>query len=135
MDENPDGIEYPDEAGYPDGTGTLSENQHALVEEVQAPQPKEAGIDFFVVDNEADRTYEAVSGGTLIGGITYERSDDTITLIATSVYPEFRHQGVASELIRRVLDLVRPDGRRIVVGCPVVRAFVENHPEYRELVA
>jgi predicted GNAT family acetyltransferase len=135
MDENPDGIEYPDEAGYPDGTGTLSENQHALVEEVQAPQPEQAGIDFFVVDNEADRTYEAVSGDTLIGGITYERSDDTITLIATSVYPEFRHQGVASELIRRVLDLVRPDGRRIVVGCPVVRAFVENHPEYRELVA
>jgi predicted GNAT family acetyltransferase len=58
-----------------------------------------------------------------------------VTLIATSVYPEFRHQGVASELIRRVLDMIRPDGKRVVVGCPVVRAFVEEHPEYRELVA
>ncbi|WP_374009108.1 GNAT family N-acetyltransferase [Leifsonia sp. LS-T14] len=134
MDENSDGIEYPDEAGYPDGAGFLSENQQALVEEVQAPQPSQAGIDFFVVDNEAERTYEAISGDTLIGGITYERSDDAITLIATSVFPEFRHQGVSSELIRRVLDLLRTDGRRVIVSCPVVRAFVRHHPEYRELM-
>ncbi|MGO4533407.1 GNAT family N-acetyltransferase [Leifsonia sp. 2MCAF36] len=135
MNDNTDGFEYPDEAGYPDGAGFLSETQHALIDEVQAPQPETTGIDFFVVNNEAEGSYQAVSGDTLIGGITYERSGDVVTLIATSVFPEFRHQGVASELIRRVLDTIRAEGARVTIGCPVVRTFLRKHPEYAELVA
>ena len=130
-----DTFEYPDEAGYPDGTGTLSETQKVLIDEVKAAAPAQPGIDFFVVENEETRTYDAVSGDTLVGGITYDRRGDVVTLIATSVFPEFRGQGVATELIRRVLDTIRDEGLLLKVQCPIVKTFIERHDEYAGLVA
>lgn len=129
MAEHGQGFEYPDEAGYPDGQGFLSEDQVALAGEVA--DTHQLGIDFYTVDNEAAQTFEAISGDTLIGGITYAASGDAITLLSTDVFPEFRNQGVASELIRRVLDELRSAGRTYTARCPVVRAFIERHPEYR----
>ena len=127
-------FEYPDEAGYPDGTGTLSETQRTLIDEVNTGDPLAPGIEFFVVENDAGDTYEAVSGDTLIGGITVERHGDVVTLIDTSVYPEFRGQGVATELIRRVLDQLRSEGLKARIQCPTVQAFIDRHAEYESLV-
>ncbi|MGO4595035.1 GNAT family N-acetyltransferase [Leifsonia sp. 2TAF2] len=135
VDETSGSIEYPDEAGYPDGTGTLSEDQRVLVDEVTASGPAEPGIEFFVVNNTETESYDAVSGDTLVGGITYQRHGDVVTLIATSVYPEFRGQGVATELIRRVLDAIRSEGLQVKVQCPIVKTFIEQHDEYDSLVA
>lgn len=55
-------------------------------------------------------------------------------LLATSVDPEFRKQGIATELIRRVLEDVRAQGRTITIRCPIVRTFIDRHPEYEDLV-
>ncbi|WP_431220043.1 GNAT family N-acetyltransferase [Leifsonia xyli] len=127
-------FEYPDEAGYPDGTGTLTETQQVLVDEVKTTGAAEPGIEFFVTDDPETKTYEAVSGDTLVGGITYARHGDVVTLIATSVYPEFRGQGVATALIRRVLDRIRADGLRVKVQCPIVTTFIREHGEYGDLL-
>ena len=129
------GFEYPDEAGYPDGTGTLSETQQILVDEVASDAQSGPGIDFFVEDNEQTHTYDAISGDTLLGGIAYSRRGDEVTLIATSVYPEFRGQGVATALVQRVLDMLRDEGLSVRVECPIVKTFVEGHPEYASVVA
>jgi len=128
-------FEYPDEAGYPDGTGTLTESQRQLVAEVRAADRVQPGINFFVVDNEDAHRFEAVSGDTLVGQITYRRTGDVVTLVHTSVFPEFQGQGVATALVRQVLDSLRSDGLKVGVECPVVKTFVETHPEYEELVA
>jgi predicted GNAT family acetyltransferase len=135
MDQDKNGaFEYPDEAGYPDGTGTLTEDQRELVSEVEGSDNPRSGMNFFVVKNEEGQIYDAVSGDTLVGGITYERRDDVVTLIATSVYPEFRHQGVATELIRQVLDDIRSDGLKVKIECPIVATFVRQHHEYEDMV-
>jgi predicted GNAT family acetyltransferase len=55
-------------------------------------------------------------------------------LLATSVFPEFRKQGIATELIRRVLDDVRAQGRTVTIMCPIVRTFIEHNPEYADLI-
>jgi predicted GNAT family acetyltransferase len=128
-------FEYPDEAGYPDGTGTLTETQRTLVDEVRTTDFLAPGIEFFVVNDEDARAYQAVSGDTLIGGITYDRNGDVVTLIDTSVYPEFRGQGVATELIRRVLDELRSEGLKARIECPIVKTFIDRHTEYEALVA
>ena len=57
-----------------------------------------------------------------------------VTLIDTSVYPEFRGQGVATELIRRVLDQLRSEGLKARIQCPTVQAFIDRHAEYEALV-
>lgn len=129
----PADFEYPDEAGYPDGVGTLTEDQVVLIGEVA--DDHSPTITFFVTDNEPSSTYEAISGDTVIGGLTYEdASGSRRVLIAAAVYPEFRGQGVATELIRRVLDDIRRRGDTITVRCPIVRAFIDRNTEYDDLV-
>lgn len=129
----PADFEYPDEAGYPDGTGTLTEDQVVLIGEVT--DDHSPTITFFVTDNEPSSTYEAISGDTVIGGLTYEvAGEHRRVLVATAVYPEYRGQGVATELIRRVLDDIRRRGDTITVRCPIVRAFIDRNPGYDDLV-
>lgn len=47
-------------------------------------------------------------------------------LLATAVFPEFRKQGIATELIRRVLDEARSQGKTVITMCPIVRTFIEH---------
>jgi predicted GNAT family acetyltransferase len=127
-------FEYPDEAGYPDGTGTLTQNQTVLIEEVTADDHAPA-VSFFVVNDDKSQIYEAIAGDTVIAGLTYNMaSDNRIVLLATAVFPAYRKQGVASELIRQVLDDVRTQGKTVTIMCPIVWAFIERNPEYADLV-
>ncbi|MFF1876658.1 GNAT family N-acetyltransferase [Leifsonia sp. NPDC058230] len=129
-----DDFEYPDEAGYPDGVGTLSQDQAVLIDEV-TDDPHAPAFEFAVVNDEKTSSYSAIVGDTEIAGLPYNvAGDDRLVLLATSVFPEFRQQGIATELIRRVLDDVRAHGKTVTVMCPIVRAFIERNPEYLDLV-
>lgn len=126
-------IEYPDEAGYPDGTGTLTEDQTTLIAELDDEHAP--AIDFYVVDDEENGVYQAISGDTELGGLTYSVAGPTrLVLLAVSVFPEYRDQGIATELTRRALDSVRAKGKTATILCPIVRAFVDRNPEYADLV-
>jgi predicted GNAT family acetyltransferase len=127
-------FEYPDEAGYPDGVGTLTQDQTVLIDEVQTDDHSPT-ITFFVADNDAISTYEAISGDTVIGGLTYNvAGGNRLVLVAAAVFPEYRGQGVATELIRRVLDDIRTRGNTVTILCPIVWAFIDRNPEYNDLV-
>lgn len=126
-------FEYPDEAGYPDGVGTLTEDQVVLIDEVK--EDHSPSITFFVTDNPSESTYEAISGDTVIGGLTYTvASESRRVLVAAAVFPEYRGQGVATELIARVLDDIRAKELTVTVLCPIVRAFIDRNPDYEDLV-
>ena len=127
-------FEYPDEAGYPDGKATLSQDQAVLIDEV-LDDPHARPLDFVVVNDEKTGAYWGIVGDREIAGLPYEvAGDDRLVLLATSVFPEFRKQGVATELSRRVLDDVRAQGKTVTVMCPVVRTFIEHNPEYADLI-
>lgn len=127
-------FEYPDEAGYPDGKGTLSQDQAVLIDEV-IDDPHAPAFDFYVVSDENTGIYEAIVGDTEIAGLPYNvAGDDRLVLLATSVFPEYRKQGIATELIRRVLDDVRTQGKTVTIMCPIVRTFIEHNPEYADLI-
>jgi predicted GNAT family acetyltransferase len=119
---------------YPDGKGTLSQDQAVLIDEV-IDDPHAPAFDFYVVNDEKTGIYKAIVGDTEIAGLPYNvASDDRLVLLATSVFPEFRKQGIATELIRRVLDDVRTQGKTVTVMCPIVRTFIEHNPEYADLI-
>jgi predicted GNAT family acetyltransferase len=127
-------FEYPDEAGYPDGNGTLSHDQIVLIDEV-IDDPHAPAFDFAVVNDEKAGIYEAIAGDREIAGLPYNvAGDDRLVLLATSVFPEFRKQGIATELISRVLDDVRAQGKTVTIMCPIVRTFIEHNPEYADLI-
>ena len=92
-------------------------------------------FDFAVVNDEKAGIYDAIVGDREIAGLTYNvAGDDRLVLLAASVYPEFRKQGIATELIRRVLDDVRAQGKTVTILCPIVRTFIEHNPEYADLI-
>jgi len=91
--------------------------------------------EFDVINDEKSGIYKAIAGATEIAGMPYNLvGDDRLVLLATAVIPEFRNQGVATRLIRRVLDDVRSRGKTITIVCPIVRHFIERNPEYAELI-
>jgi predicted GNAT family acetyltransferase len=127
-------FEYPEEAGHPDGKGTLSQDQTVLIDELH-DNPHALASDFEVVKDEKANIYEAIVGDREIAGVSYNvADDDRLVLLAISVFPEFRKRGIATELIRRVLDDVRAQGKTVTIMCPIVRTFIENNPEYAGLV-
>jgi len=126
-------FEYPDEAGYPDGTGILSQDQEVLIDQVLDPEEGPA-FDLTVVNDEDTEVYTAIVGDTALGAITYSRAANRIVLLAAAVYPEFRRHGVATEMIRQVLDDIGERGMTTTIICPIVRTFIDKHPQYEDLV-
>ena len=125
-------FECPDEDGCTDGNGTLSQDQAALIDEVTG-DPHAPAFDF--INDEETGIYEAILGDTVVAGLPYNvAGDDRLVLLATSVFPEFRKQGIATELIRRVLNDVRGQGKTVTIMCPIVRTFIEHNPEYADLI-
>ncbi|MFG1658213.1 GNAT family N-acetyltransferase [Micromonospora chersina] len=129
-----DALPHSAEAGHPDETGTLNQDQVVLIDEV-GREPHAPTRDLHVVNDERLGIYDAIVGDREVAGLTYNvAGDGRIVLLATSVIPEFRKQGIATELIRRVLDDVRVRGKTVTVRCPIVRTFIEHNPEYTDLI-
>lgn len=74
-----------------------------------------------------------VDGETAVAA--YQREGDVIVFTHTRVPDAIEGQGVGSRLIRGALDAVRDEGLRVVPQCRFVAAYIEKHPEYRDLVA
>jgi uncharacterized protein len=93
------------------------------------------GGDLAIVDNADERRYEARIGEVLAGWVDYGRVRDRLVAIHTEVLPEFGGRGIASALVRRVLDDVRAAGGTITPRCPFFVAHFQRHPEDADLVA
>jgi predicted GNAT family acetyltransferase len=127
--------EYPDEAGYTDGAGFLSEDQTAPQNETPTdPDKLRADIPFDLIRDIARMQYVAVTGDQELGTIAFELFGSRIALVHTQVEPEYRHQRIASELIWRVLDDVRSRGENVTATCPLVRTFINRHADYSDLI-
>ena len=88
-----------------------------------------------VKDNPAMNRFEMASGGA-VALVEYERAGGgRIALLHTEVPEALSGQGVASKLARGVLDAARAEGLKVVPRCEFAAAYVERHPEYRDLLA
>jgi predicted GNAT family acetyltransferase len=88
-----------------------------------------------VTDNARRRRYELSADGALAGFITYRTEPGAVVLMHTEVDPQFEGRGLGSRLVRGALDDIRARGVKVVPVCPFVRAYLERHPEQRDLVA
>jgi predicted GNAT family acetyltransferase len=91
--------------------------------------------DIEVVDNPDQHRYEARDAdGNVLGFSAYRRSGDTVVFTHTEVDDAQEGKGVGSVLVRGALDDVRRAGRKIRPLCPFVKAYVDRHEEYADLV-
>ena len=87
-----------------------------------------------VTDNRAEHEFELeVDGHRAIAA--YQLEGDTIVFTHTLVPKKLEGRGIGSKLIRAALDAARDRGLKVVPQCPFVKAYIERHAEYRDLVA
>ena len=86
-----------------------------------------------VVNNRTHHRYELTVDGH-IAATYYGIADGVITFIHTEVPPELGGKGIGSKLIKGALDQVRDDGLKVIAQCPFVKAYIEKHPEYADLL-
>ena len=83
---------------------------------------------------DARRFVIELAGGT--GVLTYrELEGSVLDLDHTFVPPALRGAGVASQLTEHALRYARERGYRVIPSCPFVAAFIERHPQHRDLLA
>jgi predicted GNAT family acetyltransferase len=138
-DDDSPRFEYPDTAGYPDGTGVLDQGTTALVDEVLAAAVRDVDRPSADADTEIDvrretHAYVATMAGRDIADLRFDDVAGRIVVLTTTVLPEFRGRGIAAALIADALDDLRDRGSRVTVYCPVVAAFMTGNPEYRDLI-
>ena len=87
-----------------------------------------------VRDNEQELRYEIVVDGETAGIIRYRRQPGAVVLVHTEIEPRFEGHGLGGRLVQGALDDIRADGLLVVPVCPFVRAYLERHHEYDDLV-
>jgi predicted GNAT family acetyltransferase len=88
-----------------------------------------------VTDHPDQSRFEATVDGRLAGFAAYRLTAHTITFTHTEIDDAFEGHGVGSTLVRHALDDVRArGGLRVRPLCPFVKAWIEHHPDYQDLV-
>lgn len=87
-----------------------------------------------VRDNRDQSRYEVFLDGAVAGRSEYHLTGRTIIFIHTETDPAYAGQGLASTLVQRALDDVRARGLRVIARCPYVKAWIQRHPAYADLL-
>ena len=95
----------------------------------------EAVGELAITDNPDERRYEARIDGELAGWVDYGRVRTRLVALHTEVLPEFGGRGIATALVRRVLDDARAAKQTITPRCPFFISHFERHPEDADLLA
>ena len=88
-----------------------------------------------VRNNAAASRYELFVDDELVGVADYAVAGDRVVFPHTEIARARRGKGLGAVLVKGALDDVRPTGRAVVPRCWYVAEFIDDHPEYQELVA
>jgi uncharacterized protein len=91
--------------------------------------------DAVVVDAPETRRYELRLDGRLIGLAAYRRRNGRIVFTHTEVVESLAGGGFGSRLAAGALDDARRQGLAVVPLCPFIAHYIEQHPEYADLLA
>jgi len=86
-----------------------------------------------VIDNKALSRFELSAEGELAFA-NYRLTPSTVIITHTETPRNLRGRGIASELVKGALQLIRADGLRVIAGCGFVVDYLQKHPEFADLV-
>ena len=87
-----------------------------------------------VHDNKALHRFE-LNVGSQTAFANYRETPQAVIITHTETPRALRGQGIASELVKGALEMIRADGHKVIAGCGFVVDYLDKHPEYADLVA
>ena len=86
-----------------------------------------------VTDNEARKRFETTRDGKT-AYVDYVIHGETYELTHTEVPEEIQDKGIGTQLVMRVLDMIKEKRQPVKPTCPFVAEIIEENPEYQSLV-
>jgi hypothetical protein len=87
------------------------------------------------VRDNRDRSRFELDVGSEVAFANYRLTPSAIIITHTETPRALRGRGIASELVKGALELIRSDGKKVIAGCGFVVDYLDKHPEYADLVA
>ena len=87
-----------------------------------------------VRDNKAQSRFELDVEGA-VAFANYRLTPSAVIITHTETPRSLRGRGIASELVKGALELIRADARKVVAGCSFVVDYLAKHPEAADLTA
>jgi predicted GNAT family acetyltransferase len=87
-----------------------------------------------VADAPERERYEISIDGEVVGFTAYATRPGLIAFVHSEVDERFQGRGLADRLIRFALEDARRRDLAVLPFCPFVKAFIERHREFEELV-
>ncbi|MGY1814314.1 GNAT family N-acetyltransferase [Blastococcus sp. SYSU D00820] len=88
-----------------------------------------------VVDVPDRGRFEIRLGERTVGLASYHVENGTMALPHTEIDPSVGGRGLGSVLVAGVLDAARDRGLHVLPYCSFVRHYIQQHPDYLDLVA
>ncbi len=86
-----------------------------------------------VRDNATESRFELAIGSD-VAFASYRRLPGRVVITHTETPRALRGRGIASQLVKGALDLIRADDDKVVAGCGFVADYLEQHAEYADLI-
>jgi predicted GNAT family acetyltransferase len=87
-----------------------------------------------IADEPGEQRYEIAVDGELAGFARYRLKPGQISFTHTEVDDRFEGQGLGGKLVSFALDDARARGLAVLPFCPFVKAYIQHHREYADLV-
>src|SRR5512141_1284269 len=101
---------------------------------MNADFPDPVPLETTLVRNDAESRYELWAGAALVGLIAFRSRPGRVVLIHTEVAERFEGRGLGGRLVSGALDDVRARGLDVTPICPFVAAYIQEHPQYADIV-
>jgi predicted GNAT family acetyltransferase len=87
-----------------------------------------------VSQNEAASQFE-IRSDDRVGFLEYSKQGDTLDLVRTEVPTPLEGRGYGAALARAALEYAREHHLKVIPTCRFIRAYMERHQEYDDLLA
>ncbi|MEO8153017.1 MAG: GNAT family N-acetyltransferase [Rhizobacter sp.] len=87
---------------------------------------------FTIQHDEAHHRFETHVDGHQ-GVVDYELDGPVMRIVHTVVHPALEGRGIAAALIKSTLQHARSHGLKVDPQCPYARAYMERHPDTKDL--
>jgi uncharacterized protein len=94
---------------------------------------EEVSVELQISRNAPMNRFETQVDGELCV-LDYKQRDGVLNILHVGVPDAVSGRGIAAELTKTALETARREGLRVRLRCTYAIAYVERHPQYRDLV-